>query len=82
MKPRAKAPLMLINQEHYNRLVDHAIQLAQPPMHLSCDWIDDPMGLGLMFFPLHTYERLRELNANSSSRDLESQARPEGAVAS
>ncbi|MCU1338831.1 MAG: hypothetical protein JWO19_4412 [Bryobacterales bacterium] len=61
-------PLYLVTLSHYDRLVDNVIADAQPAAHLSCDWLSDPMALGLMFFPLATYERLRELrNANPGS---------------
>ena len=59
-------PLYLVTQSHYDRLVENVIAGGQPPIHLSCDWLTDPLALGIMFFPVWTYEKLRELNANGN----------------
>lgn len=61
--------LYLVTQSHYDRLVENCINGAQPRWHTSCDWLGDPLALGIMFFPVATYERLRALNhgINSSS---------------
>jgi hypothetical protein len=69
MKPRPKAPLMLVTQEHYERLVENVVAGAQPPVQMSCDWLTrDPLRLGIQVFPVRTYEILRELrNGNSVS---------------
>ena len=41
--------------------VQEVIEQAQPPAHMSADWLCDPLALGLMIFSLRVYERLREL---------------------
>lgn len=46
--------------------VADAIDEAQPKMHLSCDWLSDVLALGLLIFPLRTYEELRRLNGSLS----------------
>ena len=58
--------LMLISQEHYNRLVDHVINDAQPVLHQSCDWFGDvPAPL---IYPLVVYRQIERLrNGNQSS---------------
>ena len=47
--------------------VRDVIEEAQPSMAQSCDWLTDPIALGIMFFPLETYQRLRELNHGNPS---------------
>ncbi len=59
--------LVLISQENYDRLVDNVIEDAQPPLHMSCDWLGDVPKIEI--WPLIVYRRIEELrNANSSSR--------------
>lgn len=61
-------PLYLVTQSHYDRLVENVVAGSQPPLHMSCDWLRDPLRLGLQVFPVRTYEILRELrNGNPVS---------------
>lgn len=36
---------------------------AQPLPWFSCDWIGDPLALGLAIFPLEIYRKMEALNA-------------------
>jgi hypothetical protein len=50
--------------------LDEFIDEQQPLRHFSCDWLSDPLALGLIIFPLKIYEKMRQLRngTNSSSR--------------
>lgn len=39
------------------------IEDAQPPMHMSCDWLGQ---FDILIFPRAVYERIRELKANGN----------------
>jgi hypothetical protein len=60
-------PYYFVTPEHYDRIVDNLIDGAQPPAHLSCDWLTDPLAHGIQVFPVRTYEILRELAHGHSS---------------
>ncbi len=47
--------------------VDHFIDAQQPPMHLSCDWLRDPLALGLLIFPREIYRKMEELKHVSAN---------------
>lgn len=49
------------------------IDEVNPPVHLSCDFLGDPLALGLTLYPVIVYERIRELKhgSNPSSRGQE-----------
>jgi hypothetical protein len=66
---KAQPVFYVITQEHLNRLAEAAVLSANPPTHLACDWLDDPMGLGLVVYPPRVYEKIKELKhgRNSSS---------------
>lgn len=48
--------------------VAELIDQASPATHMSCDWLTDPLGLGIQVFPVRTYEILRELRNGNPSR--------------
>jgi hypothetical protein len=54
-------PFYLVTRAHYDRLVENVVAGAQPAVHMSCDWLTDPMAHGIQVFPVRTYEILREL---------------------
>lgn len=37
------------------------IDQAQPHIHFSCDWLSDPLALGLLIFRLGIYRQMEEL---------------------
>ena len=41
--------------------VAHFIDAQQPPMHLSCDDLNDPLKFGLLIFPRFIYEKMNAL---------------------
>jgi len=41
--------------------VQNVIDNAQPPEHLSCDWLSDPLAFGIYLFPLEIYRKMEEL---------------------
>lgn len=53
--------------------VDDFIDNEQPRPPFRCDWITDPLALGLVIFPLAIYEKMRQLKhvQDSSSGNLE-----------
>ena len=44
------------------------IESAQPRVHHSCDWLSDPLAMGLLIFPLHIYEKMEALQNGHLSR--------------
>jgi hypothetical protein len=39
----------------------------QPLCHFCCDWLSNPLALGLIIFPLKIYEKMRQLRNGTSS---------------
>lgn len=56
------------------------VNAANPPAHMSCDDLRDPMAFGLQLFPVRTYETLHRLNQETDhgehrgSRDQQAEA--------
>jgi hypothetical protein len=67
-------PVLVIREERIELPPDQfygamkfAIDRAQPPAHMSCDYLDDPLGMGLLIFRLEIYRQMEAANGRASS---------------
>ena len=69
MRSRREAGRQIVEEQEFKLSPDDFyvvmqahMNSANPPTHMSCDDLRDPMAFGLLLFPVRTYERLQELN--------------------
>lgn len=63
-----REPVVLVTREQLHRLVEASVATSNPPWHRSCDWLRNPLALGLTLWPLCVYEKIRSLQHGSRSR--------------
>lgn len=46
--------------------IHQAINAASPPAHMSADYLNDPLGCGLLMYAPRVYKRIEELKCRES----------------
>lgn len=53
----------------YQQPLSEFIDGINPPVHLSCDFLGDPLAFGIQIFPLRVYEVMNKLRAEAAEKD-------------
>lgn len=56
-----------VPQDRLTELAFVLVMRNNPPSHMSCDWLRDPLALGLRMHSLKVYQTMEEINERNSS---------------